>query len=500
MNYQSNWLANVINLCIVIILIIVAGSNLIGLFNLYSLPILAIVLLFIFIFYRHRENLFNSLLRFFNSPVSRWSVLAMVLSCAVPRTFLMYAIKVTPVSDSLLYHNMAASLANGHAYAAHYVALFPHTIGYPLVLAQFYRFFGSDVIIALWVNTFFTCISVWLFYLLAQRFMGKQYAVVAGFIWALWPSHIITAPLVITEPLFVMLMLIALLVFTAIDYQKLIAFSPRQLGILCGAGALFALCNAVRPYGLVLLAAGVLFLFITLWQQRILNANRLIILSGFISFILLLFSYTLVSRGIATGIDTIIQTRVARMPLGHSLNVGFNLDSLGRWNAKDSLLLAKIEHDMPVFDAQKVQNILRGYAFQRIYEQGLRNIPLFFIKTGIFWSPEANYYAYLYDDNKQLYPGFIDIRPLFLILPFLTSLLVTLMAIIGTRWTISLTTIETSNSILFLSLVVCGFTACHLLVEVQHRYNYPASAILPIFIVFGLRGIMSSGEKMLVEK
>lgn len=231
-----------------------------------------------------------------------------------------------------------------------------------------------------------------------------------------------------TEPFFVMLMLLALLTFTAINYEKLIQGDPRQFAIILSAGALFAISNAVRPYGLVLLSAGILFLVIALLQQRITTKSRWFILYGVSCILSLFLSYSLVSRGITLGIDHIIHIRTARMPIGYSLNVGMNLQSSGRWNKDDAELLPAIEDTMPVFNAQQVQNQLTAHAIQRMRTNGIRNLQLFISKFVILWNSESYYFAYLYDEHGHLTSGFFDIRAIIPALSFLSSLLACLMA------------------------------------------------------------------------
>ncbi len=115
------------------------------------------------------------------------------------------ASRFPPAADGAFYHRIAARLAEGGGYtwvwpdgAVTYAAHYP--IGYPAILALFYRAFGASGGVAMLVNTLFGVASVVAAYELARASgWGTRAARVSAFVVAIHPALVPYTLAVMTE-------------------------------------------------------------------------------------------------------------------------------------------------------------------------------------------------------------------------------------------------------------------------------------------------------------
>ncbi len=124
----------------------------------------------------------------------------------------------TQFSDFLYIHQLAESLAAGNGFTIEGIRIFNQSVGYPAFLSIFYALFGSDVWIALIVNTVLGGVSVALVYLLSLKlFPGmeetrrKMIAGSAALLAVIYPDSLLYCALVSAENLLVPLMLLLLI-------------------------------------------------------------------------------------------------------------------------------------------------------------------------------------------------------------------------------------------------------------------------------------------------
>lgn len=149
-----------------------------------------------------------------------------------------------PTGDPLWYHRTAQGIAAGQGYVvpgSHQPTAY-YSPGYSFFLAFFYFLFGSHVWVAYALNILLTTGMVWLTYRLGARFSTPEVALAAALLMACFPSQVIWAGTVMSEPLFGFLALAALET----------AFCGRRGRSWLG-GALFAALLLVRSQSIVLL-------------------------------------------------------------------------------------------------------------------------------------------------------------------------------------------------------------------------------------------------------
>lgn len=198
---------------------------------------------------------------------ARWLLAGVVAAGAVLRV--LWALKAQPPSelrDPVFYLILADHVAAGDGYRYGFeadqgtTAYYPP--GYPLALAAvvwLVRLLPGDVStfdVAVWFNVALSVATIGLVFVLGRRLAGERVGLVAAAIWAVWPNLVFHSGIVLTETLFLFL-LVALLVVTLGDPAA--ARSPGRARLLT-IGALLGLTLLVRPVSAVVAPA-----FLVLW-------------------------------------------------------------------------------------------------------------------------------------------------------------------------------------------------------------------------------------------
>ncbi len=155
------------------------------------------------------------------------------------------------IVDEQHYHQLATSLARGDGFAwgpSRPTSLRPPL--YPALIAGIWRVTGSDSLQAVrGVQVVLALTSIWLLYLLGARLFDRVTAATAALAFALYPSLIFSGVLLLTEVLFVTLLLAAL-------YLTVVLLERPSWGVALGSGVAFGLGALTRsvlwPFVLVL--------------------------------------------------------------------------------------------------------------------------------------------------------------------------------------------------------------------------------------------------------
>jgi hypothetical protein len=180
-----------------------------------------------------------------------------------------WAVKAqSPVAmrDPSLYMILADYVAAGdgfrYGYEADQGATAYYPPGYPLALAavvwlvRLLPFDVSTFDVAIWLNVGLSVATIGLVFVLARRLAGDRAGLIAAGVWALWPNLIFHSGIVLTETLF-LLLLVAMLVVLLGD--RAAARSPG-VARLVTVGVLFGLTLLVRPVSAVMAPV-----FLVLW-------------------------------------------------------------------------------------------------------------------------------------------------------------------------------------------------------------------------------------------
>ncbi|HEX6421408.1 MAG TPA: glycosyltransferase family 39 protein [Acidimicrobiales bacterium] len=201
------------------------------------------------------------------SRAVRWALGGVVVAGAVLRV--LWALQARPpaeLRDPVFYLILAEHVAQGDGYRYGFepdqgvTAYYPP--GYPLALAAVtwaVRLLPGTVStfdVAVWLNVVLSVATTGLVFVLGRRLVGDRVGLVAAGAWALWPNLVFHSGVVLTETLF-LLLLVALLIVVLADPEAARAPGNRRL---VAVGVLFGLTLLVRPVSAVVAPA-----FLILW-------------------------------------------------------------------------------------------------------------------------------------------------------------------------------------------------------------------------------------------
>jgi hypothetical protein len=199
-----------------------------------------------------------------------WLLQVVLIAIGVRLLWVLY-VNVDPndgrFDDSVFYHNAAHLLAQGRGYINPFngdpTAHWPP--GYPAVLAILYKLFGWHLMLARALNIGFAAVTVALAYVVGRRVFDRRAAYLGALILVLFPGQVYFSALVLTETMFAMLFMLALLLALVwtVEREKARWWQVLLIGILVGAAGL------VRSEGvfLVVVLAGLWALTVRPWRR-----------------------------------------------------------------------------------------------------------------------------------------------------------------------------------------------------------------------------------------
>lgn len=398
----------------------------------------------------------------------------------IPRLLWINMVSVVPKNDFQLYYNIATALSQGKSFGKMYVALFPHTFGYPFVLSLFFRIFGPKIIVAQYLNICLCCGIAVILFALGRMLNTKSTGFLAAMIWAFCPSQIFYTVLLSSEALFTFLMLSSILFFYAI--VKYTRKNHMNLIFFMFFGMLLALLNAIRPFGMVLILASIIFFLLSDSKNTDLKKT---VLSKIISCTILIISYLLIFNLVSYAISSYNKVEVAKSPLGFNTYVGSNYKYNGIWNVEDSSTLNDLINSGK-YSAQNIHDILLQMAVERFNDNSYRNIKLLVEKHMVMWVTDNDNINYikgaLDSENSKIdylkYKRFINKISNFYYYLILFAC--------GLYMIISLFYKTKDNNYIYLAIIISGIIATHMIVEVAGRYHYPAISILSLLGALGI--------------
>lgn len=425
----------------------------------------------------------------------RGFVIAVFIIAAALRIWAIESVTVSPYSDFKTYYEIAAMLVKGplsqSGYSS-YVASFPHVYGYPFVLSLLFRLTGPSLRAGLYLNMFFSLLSVFLTYKVSKMLGGWTAGLTALFLAAFWPSQILFGTVLSSEPLFTLLLLFCFWLFLLIARLPQTAGNSDVSAFLCTLLGLFlALSSAVRPLGLIMLIAVLLYL---LPCRTAFDENEKLLLSpgvraacqGWFRGLIVFTVYIAVSAFISSSIshNTGMKLPGAGHSFGFNLMVGLNSGSLGAWNEDDaeffSLVLSRTN------SASAAHRACIDVALERFSENHSGIARLFMRKFYSLWSNDDYAVSWVWFFlNRQgtitppLTQGLYRIR-------VLGSLFYSTAVLFSGAYGFMAHRHKKNRPSFVLMLLFIGTALLHLILETQNRYHY---YIIPVFIILGSLGV-----------
>jgi len=162
-------------------------------------------------------------------------------------------------SDALGYHLLAQTLVKSHefSYQEGGAPDCLRTPGYPLFIGFFYLLFGAKPWIPIFFQLFIDSASCVLLYEILLKFSAHRIALFSSLFYSFDPFLIFFSVTLLSEILFIFLLLVATFYFTkAIELN----FNPPSKRAICIAGLFFGLATLVRPISLYLIIIIPIFL------------------------------------------------------------------------------------------------------------------------------------------------------------------------------------------------------------------------------------------------
>lgn len=428
------------------------------------------------------------------------------------RMWVIRAIPVEPESDFETYYRIANHLLNDTlltpegAADRRYIALYPHTIGYPMmVLLPVFRIFGASVNAALYANLVCSMLAVVLAGHIGYRLHGRLGMVCVTVLTSLWPSHIFYSNMVATEPAFTLLLLLAADVMLSVLDRKensLFVRAPgRMLALLCLLGVVLAVAGAIRPMALILLAA---FAAVQLGmgkegvEKHDGSGMQNAVSRGVMCLVLTLVFYfgtgMIITKTIS---DTIMDEPVGGLSAsGYNLMVGVNSKSLGLWNQEDAdFFTAAYEATGSAAEAHKA---CMDKALERISAEPENTLDLLIYKFRDLWQTDdfgidwnllwTGQQGTLTEERSAMFETWRPVGRTAWMMLLLLCLLAVLEAWRKTR--------APHPMLMVCVLFFLGTALAHMLLETQVRYHYN---MLPFLILLGSFALAGWRERMQEE-
>lgn len=372
-----------------------------------------------------------------------------------------------PVGDYYTFFKNANSFSLNQPLNANYLALFPHIIGYIILLGSFQKIFGTSLLTIVFLNYIFEIFALYFIFKISYSLIkDKTWAFFIMSVWYILPINIFWTTSSSPVSVFNSLLVICIYFTIKLINQDLV---NKKIVLLIFLGLLFSFTNLFRPI-IVILIIALLVIFIF---QSIVTKDRELKDSCFIIIILLVFS---VSNNLYNfNFQKIINKEINHKKPGFNLYVGSNIKSGGMWSPDISEEFS-LKFQEFNYDVNKTQTFFTKKAFNNYINNKFKNIP-FFVKKYYSLTSKISLYSlntFKYNLNLEKFNIFV--------ISFINSLTFNLILILNLILTvINLKNNKHSFYIMFLELFFIGFYAASLFLEVSPRYSLPM--IVPLFIL-----------------
>lgn len=374
-----------------------------------------------------------------------------------------------PVQDFATLYTAAGQLARGsHAYLDNvYFFNWAYQSAFTAYEALVIFLFGNSLLPLQLLNAVYLAGTNVLVYLIAKRFMPEKAAMTAGALYAIYPAPVFLAGVLTNQHLSVFLLYSAVYLLLNKELTPLRAL---------GAGTLIALGNAMRPIGVILMLAALLWL---LFRAAHRVDWRCALHGAYVAVSYFAVGAALSGIIVAAGINP--EGLGNNQPMWKFV-VGLNQDSNGSWNRADYEAFLSLP-------TQEGHEAMTEAVKERLSVGPAKLAGLGWRKSAVMWAGNEDLYwgfGHLDQDASAItFPVTLSWNSMQLLLGSLDKgiyLLVFGLALFGLL--LRLRSPERCGHSLGLVLLLCGYYAVHLIVEVQSRYRY---FLMPcVFVLAGI--------------
>ena len=363
-----------------------------------------------------------------------------------------------PVQDFNTMYTAAQQLARGdHSYLDNiYFFNWAYQSAFVAYEALVISLFGNGLLPLQLLNAVYLAGTNVLVYLIARRLVSERAAMTMGVLYGIYPAPLFLAGVLTNQHLSVFLLYSALYILIAKP-----ELSPLRA---VGVGTLIALGNAMRPIGVILMLAGLLWCVLQAMKQA--DLRRL--LSG----ASLAASYFLVGALLSglivfSGINP--EGLTNNQPMWKFV-VGLNQDSSGCWNRADYDAFLSLP-------TEQAHQAMTETVQERLSVGPGKLAGLALRKSAVMWAGNEDlYWGFGHLDQEApaiTFPVTLSWNSMQLLLGSLDKGIYLLAVVLATvSLALYLRKRENCGCTLPLILLLCGYYSVHLIVEVQVRYRY----------------------------
>jgi len=371
------------------------------------------------------------------------------------------------LADSLFHDRWASAIASGNIIGQEVYFRAPF---YVYILGFIYAVFGHSLLAARIFGHLVGLVSVAITYLLARRLLSKKTAVIAGIVHALYPVAIYFESELLVDSLFMMLLELSVLFF-------LITLEKQNLRWYILTGLVIGLAAITRPIVIALVPLYVIWIFI----------NGISLKKAFIDILILMAAMILMIAPVALR-NLIVADDFVPISSSGGLNfyIGNNSQADGltatlppplrnNWGINDITFVAEQETGRKL-KASEVSDFWYKKARVWIIEHPVDFIKLY-IKKIYFMFNNAEI-----SNNRSLALFFsrmmiLKFNPINFGLIFSLAVMALIILIVQKRF---------SSPILFLALLIAGYTMVISLFFINARFRLP---VIPFIIILSACGI-----------
>jgi hypothetical protein len=391
------------------------------------------------------------------------------------KSILVLMTDTTPVSDFNTFYQCAVRLLNGDKAFGHtfYFKTWAYQTGPVLYYSAIMKLFGTGLLPLKLVNCFFMAGTNLLIYLFARKISNDYTARFVSLLYLLYPAPYFLAA-VLTNQHFAAFMFLLAVYILAI---KRLNWAVK--GII--AGVIMSLGNTVRPLGILIVAATMLWgLVETIRSKKVVKIGVVV---------LLVITYSLVNFGSSTMVkhaDINPDGLANNFPLWKFV-VGFNYDSKWQFSYKDQNDIFYIK------DANKRNMISKQVIRERLSIGPSKLVNLLNTKQIAMWAglDTLRWEFYQQIDGKLIPPKELEkYEPTILKTEKMYYIFIFILMFLG------LCKVFVNKRVLpevtLLSLLLLCYFGAHILIEIQVRYRY--FAVIIVFI------LAAKGSELLFRK
>ncbi len=402
---------------------------------------------------------------FFSRANAGLVMMVIIVAAGAVRVHFMGLLPTQPIFDYAAYQLAAESVSQGNLEALTLLEGKPW--GYPLLLGLVYWAGGISLFWAQLLNLALSLISIILVFMLVNRLMGQEYALLTAFLYAFLPSQIFMNNVVNSEILFIALILAGL--YFSIKFMQDLAWSS-----LIATGLFLGLAQVVRPVAMIYLLVFGGFLVLQMGPQHI---GRLFkyALAALLSFYLVMMPFL------------VLKSFIYKQPVlwekgtfGMVFVMGTNVDSGGYWNQSDydhlKSLLIKYDNDAEKVNKEAFKlamwRLQRSEDFKLMIPSKISN--MWSIDTfGFEWANNGTGNEPIITDEHELrnYRGVSQLYYAFIVLMIWSG--------------IARRRLEDDAGYRYFTAILLAFVVLHIFIEVQGRYHMHLTPIFLIMLAYG---------------